>query len=110
MRRKHIPQRTCVACRQVRNKRDLVRIVRTAEAGVVIDPSGKRAGRGAYLCRARTCWDLALAPKSRMLDHALKTTLSEAEQAALSAFAQSLPIRLEGEAAQSVVAAGVATA
>ena len=106
MRRKHIPQRTCIACRQVRNKRDLVRIVRTAEAGVVIDPSGKRAGRGAYLCRARPCWDLALAPRSRMLDHALKTTLSEAERATLSAFAQSLPIRLEGEkTAQSIVAA-----
>ncbi len=107
MRRKHIPQRTCIACRQVRNKRDLIRIVRTTEAGVMIDPSGKRAGRGAYLCRARACWDLALAPKSRMLDHALKTTLSEAEQAALSAFAQSLPIRLEGEeTAQTIVAAG----
>lgn len=107
MHRKHIPQRTCIACRQVRNKRDLMRVVRTVEAGVVIDPSGKRAGRGAYLCRARTCWDIALAPKSRMLDHALKTTLNEVERATLGAFAQSLPSRVEGEeTAPSVVAAG----
>ena len=108
MRRKHVPQRTCVTCRQVRNKRDLVRIVRTADAGVVVDPTGKRAGRGAYLCRARACWETALAPRSRLLDHALKTTLSDAERAALRAFAQSLPTRVEGEegVAQPPVAAG----
>jgi predicted RNA-binding protein YlxR (DUF448 family) len=107
MRRKHVPQRTCVACRQVRNKRDLVRIVRTADAGVVVDPTGKRAGRGAYLCRARACWEVALAPRSRLLDHALKMTLSDADRAALRAFAQSLPAQVGGEGvAQPPVAAG----
>ncbi|MDH7484702.1 MAG: YlxR family protein [Anaerolineae bacterium] len=84
-----MPQRTCVACRQTRNKRELVRIVRTATGDVQIDPSGKLPGRGAYLCRNRTCWELALA--QRRLDHALKTTLSSEAQAGLMAFSQTLP-------------------
>jgi predicted RNA-binding protein YlxR (DUF448 family) len=45
---KHVPQRTCIACRRVAGKRSFVRVVRTAQ-GVEIDPTGKRAGRGAYL-------------------------------------------------------------
>ncbi|HUW09157.1 MAG TPA: YlxR family protein, partial [Anaerolineae bacterium] len=49
-RRKRIPQRTCVACRQVQGKRALVRIVRLAGGDVQVDPTGKLAGRGAYLC------------------------------------------------------------
>ena len=46
---KHVPQRTCIACRKVAGKRGLVRLVRTAEGNVEVDPSGKQAGRGAYL-------------------------------------------------------------
>jgi uncharacterized protein len=107
MHHKHIPQRTCIVCHQVRNKRDLVRVVRTAGAGVVVDPSGKLAGRGAYLCRMRDCWDSALSPKSKVLDHALKATLSDAERAALNTFAQTLPVREERDGAnQTSVAAG----
>ena len=107
MHHKHIPQRTCIVCHQVRNKRDLVRVVRTAGAGVVVDPSGKQAGRGAYLCRVRDCWDIALAPKSKVLDHALKATLSDVERATLNTFAQTLPVREERDgASQSSVAAG----
>ncbi|MBC8264486.1 MAG: YlxR family protein [Anaerolineales bacterium] len=88
-RRRRIPQRTCVACRQARNKRELVRIVRTATGDAQIDPTGKLPGRGAYLCRNRTCWELALA--QRRLDHALKTTLNGEEQARLVKFSQALP-------------------
>jgi len=84
-----MPQRTCVACRQTHSKRELVRIVRTATGDMQIDPSGKLPGRGAYLCRNRTCWELALA--QRRLDHALKTTLSGEEQARLVRFSQALP-------------------
>ena len=87
-RRKRIPQRTCVACHQVRNKRELIRIVRTTEGAVRIDPTGKQAGRGAYLCRTRECWEQALA--QRRLDHALRTRLSDEEQAKLAEFAQTL--------------------
>lgn len=56
---KHIPQRTCVACREVNDKRSLIRIVRTAE-GVVVDPGGKLSGRGAYLHASKECREKAL--------------------------------------------------
>jgi predicted RNA-binding protein YlxR (DUF448 family) len=88
MRRKHVPQRTCVGCRQVRPKREMVRIVRTPNQGVQIDESGKKSGRGAYLCRNRGCWETALG--KRCLEHALKIALTDEERSALQAFSQSL--------------------
>ncbi len=84
---KHIPQRTCVGCRSVQAKRDLIRIVRTPE-GVVVDPTGKLAGRGAYLHRQRSCWERGL---HGSLAHALKTELTPADRERLLAFAQTLP-------------------
>ena len=92
-RRKHIPQRTCVACRTVRPKRALIRIVRTPEGEVRVDEKGKQSGRGAYLCAQRVCWEEAL--KRRRLDTALRTTLDEATVDALRAYARALPERLE---------------
>ncbi|MGQ9489617.1 MAG: RNase P modulator RnpM [Anaerolineae bacterium] len=86
---KHVPIRTCIACRQEHGKRELVRIVRTLNAGVKVDPTGKVAGRGAYLCRSRRCWDQAL--QGNRLAHALKTTLSTEEIEMLRAFAATLP-------------------
>jgi len=80
---KRVPQRTCVGCRTVQAKRQLVRLVRTAQGSVEIDPSGKAQGRGAYLHDRRECWRTALA--SGALDHALKVTLTEAERARLRA-------------------------
>jgi predicted RNA-binding protein YlxR (DUF448 family) len=93
---KHIPLRTCIACRQERSKRQLVRIVRTPSAGVQIDLTGKLAGRGAYLCRARGCWAQAL--QGQRLASALKTTLSAEEVAGLHAFMAALPEELAAEA------------
>ncbi len=78
VRKKHIPIRTCIVCRQKRDKRQLVRIVRTSVSGVLVDPTGKQNGRGAYLCDQEQCWDQAL--NSRVLDQALKTELSEEER------------------------------
>jgi predicted RNA-binding protein YlxR (DUF448 family) len=86
-RAKHIPQRTCVGCRTVQAKRQLIRIVRTAE-GVQVDPTGKLSGRGAYLHDRRSCWERGL---RGVLAHALKTELSRAEREGLEAFASSLP-------------------
>jgi predicted RNA-binding protein YlxR (DUF448 family) len=60
---RHVPQRTCVACRQVRPKSELLRIVRTPENRVQIDPGGKGAGRGAYVCRNTTCPQQAVSQK-----------------------------------------------
>ncbi len=92
-RRKHVPRRTCVACRTVRPKRELVRIVRLSSAGaegtVVLDETGKRSGRGAYLCRQRVCWETALA--RRQLERALKVTLTAETEAKLREYAAGLP-------------------
>lgn len=70
---KHVPQRTCVACRKVQAKGALVRLVRTPE-GVFPDPQGKRPGRGAYLHNQPECWEPGLAGA---LGSALRTTLTE---------------------------------
>ena len=78
-RRKHIPQRTCVGCREVHPKRTLTRIVNSPE-GVIVDLSGKAHGRGAYLHDRRDCW---LRGINSALDHALKTKLSDQEKQSL---------------------------
>jgi hypothetical protein len=70
---KHIPQRSCIACRSVRDKRDLLRVVRTPEGSVLVDPTGKRTGRGAYVCRAWDCFRTAVKRKS--FERALKGPL-----------------------------------
>lgn len=78
-----------MVCRSERGKRELLRIVRTPEGAVRVDPTGKVAGRGAYLCKARSCWQgPALAHK---LNAALKTTMTEEDLAALRAYAATLP-------------------
>ena len=84
MPQRHIPERTCVACRSLRPKREMVRVVRTAGGAVEVDPSGKKSGRGAYLCGHLECWQLAL--RRQALDRALKAELSAAERDALAAF------------------------
>ncbi len=72
---KHVPLRTCVACRQERAKRELIRLVRGADGHVEIDTTGRKAGRGAYLCPAGECLETGL--KSNRLEHALRGSLSE---------------------------------
>jgi predicted RNA-binding protein YlxR (DUF448 family) len=69
-RAKHVPQRTCIACRRTDAKRGLIRLVRTPEGQVEVDPTGKRNGRGAYLCHEPACWDAAI--KRRALERALR--------------------------------------
>lgn len=86
---KHVPQRTCVACRDKDAKRTLTRIVRTPDSAVEIDPSGKRNGRGAYLCSQAACWQRALA--TPLLGRALKTEIDDTTRTTLRAFADSLP-------------------
>lgn len=71
--KRHVPQRTCVACRQVTAKRELIRLVRTG-SGIEVDPDGKKAGRGTYLCQAQGCWEAGL--KGSRLEHALRATLT----------------------------------
>ena len=87
-RRKHVPQRTCVACRQVAGKRALIRLVRT-ENGVEIDVTGKKAGRGAYLHPVQDCWNAML--EGNRLGSAMRTKLSAENRAELAEFVQTLP-------------------
>lgn len=77
---RHVPQRTCVGCRQVDAKRALTRIVNGPD-GITIDPSGKAPGRGAYVHNAASCWNNAL---SGSLSRALRTKLTEEESKKLS--------------------------
>lgn len=95
---KHVPQRTCVGCREVLPKRQMVRIVRTAE-GVRVDPSGKLAGRGAYLHDRRECWMRGL---KGALAHALRTELGAEDRAALESFMNSLPEEAEDRQATAM--------
>jgi len=88
---KHVPQRTCVGCREVLPKRNLVRLVRTTD-GVQIDQTGKLAGRGAYLHDRRDCWERGL---KGALAHALKTTLTANDRARLEEFMNALPMEAE---------------
>lgn len=86
---KHVPQRTCIACRKVDPKRALIRVVRDGEGRVAIDPTGKRAGRGAYLCHSPACWESAI--RRRGLERALRVEALHADdRAQLEQFAATL--------------------
>ena len=85
--KKHVPQRTCVACREVNDKRSLIRIVRTPD-GVAVDPTGRMPGRGAYLHDSKDCWEKAL--KRGVLARSLKTEISPEDVETLLSFAENL--------------------
>lgn len=70
---KKIPQRQCVGCREMKNKRDLIRVVRSPEGTISLDFKGKLPGRGAYVCPDPAC--LAKARKSRALERAFETAI-----------------------------------
>ena len=64
------PMRKCVGCNEMKDKRELVRVVRTADGVISLDLTGKAAGRGAYVCKNGKCLESAI--KSRRIDRALK--------------------------------------
>ncbi len=86
--KKRIPQRSCVACLKVKAKRELMRLVRASDGRVEIDPGGKMAGRGAYLCRAPECWEIGL--KGGRLEHALRTTITQDNREQLVRYGEDL--------------------
>jgi predicted RNA-binding protein YlxR (DUF448 family) len=86
---RRVPQRTCVGCGMVQGKREMIRIVRTPDGQVWIDPTGKKSGRGAYLHPNRACWETAL--KRRSIERALKIELSAEDRQRLVEFAQTQP-------------------
>ncbi len=64
MKTRKIPQRSCVGCRVTRDKKDLIRVVRTPEGSIQLDPRGKLPGRGAYICPDTECLKKAIKNKS----------------------------------------------
>jgi len=83
-----VPQRTCLACRQVKSKRELIRIVRTADGSVVVDEKGKITGRGSYLCRARKCWEEGL--KTNRIESVLRSSIRQLDKDKLEEYKNQL--------------------
>jgi uncharacterized protein len=81
LRQKSMPQRTCVGCGTLQAKRQMVRVVRDVSGAVAVDPTGKRSGRGAYLCKRPECWEKAI--QRSLLNRALKTEISGDDREAL---------------------------
>ena len=86
---KHIPMRTCIACKETKPKRELLRVVRTPDGHVLLDATGKKSGRGAYICARLSCWETAL--KKKRLEQEFDQALSEEDRAGLDAFVATLP-------------------
>jgi predicted RNA-binding protein YlxR (DUF448 family) len=85
---KHVPSRTCVSCRKTTAKRELIRLVRLEEGSIDIDATGKKSGRGAYLCPSRDCWESAL--NAGRLEYALHTRLKPDDKERLVNYARGL--------------------
>ena len=87
MKPRKIPMRMCVGCREMKEKKELIRVVRSPEGDVSLDPTGKKSGRGAYVCRDPNCLKRAIKQRQleRQLDAALSPETAEALQAELEA-------------------------
>jgi predicted RNA-binding protein YlxR (DUF448 family) len=82
MKPRKIPMRMCVGCREMKEKRELIRVVRSPEGEVSLDPTGKKSGRGAYVCRDAEC--LRRAIRQRQLERQLEVSLTEEVSAGLT--------------------------
>ena len=69
-----IPQRMCVGCQEMKPKKELIRIVRTPQENIEVDETGKKSGRGAYICPRVEC--LQRASKEKRLEKALQRQIS----------------------------------
>ena len=76
-----IPMRMCVGCREMKPKKELLRVVRTPEGSILVDLTGKKSGRGAYICPASAC--LGRARKQRQLERVLECPIDAAAYEAL---------------------------
>jgi predicted RNA-binding protein YlxR (DUF448 family) len=74
MKVKKIPQRTCLGCKAVKPKKELIRMVRTPEGEVLVDVTGKKSGRGVYTCANLDCLEASF--KGALLDKALEINIS----------------------------------
>ena len=76
MKTRKIPMRMCVGCRETKEKRSLLRVVKSPEGAISFDRVGKAPGRGAYVCKSKACLERAV--KARQLERALETRIDEA--------------------------------
>ena len=76
MKTRKIPMRMCVGCREMKEKRSLLRVVKSPEGEISFDRVGKAPGRGAYVCKSKACLERAV--KARQLERALETRIDEA--------------------------------
>lgn len=76
LKQRKIPQRKCVGCHEMKPKKELIRVVKSPEGLVSLDLTGKKAGRGAYVCRNAEC--LKKAQKTRALERALEAQIEPA--------------------------------
>ncbi|HHX75342.1 MAG TPA: YlxR family protein [Firmicutes bacterium] len=83
MKKRRVPLRTCIGCQEQKAKRELIRIVRTPQGEIEIDATGKKAGRGTYICRKRRCLELAV--KGKRFERSLNHPVSPAVYADLAA-------------------------
>ena len=79
MKQKKTPQRMCVGCQEMKNKVELIRIVRTPEGEILLDSTGKKSGRGAYVCKSEVCFNKAYKEKrlEKSLHHAIEPEIYE---------------------------------
>ena len=70
---KKIPQRLCIGCGEMKNKKEMIRVLKTAEDGIVIDEAGRKNGRGAYICPSMDCFRKAV--KGKGLERSLKMAI-----------------------------------
>ena len=75
MKTRKIPMRMCVGCREMKEKRSLMRVVKSPEGAISFDRVGKAPGRGAYVCKSKECFERAV--KQRQLERALETRVDE---------------------------------
>jgi hypothetical protein len=81
MKEKKVPMRMCVGCREMKPKKELLRVVRSPEGAVSIDTTGRKPGRGAYVCRSAECLKRAI--KQKQLERAFECPLGEETHASL---------------------------
>lgn len=70
---KKIPMRKCVGCQEMKSKKEMIRVIRTSEGGFLLDATGKKNGRGAYICPSKNCLEKAV--KNKGLERSFKQSI-----------------------------------
>lgn len=71
--KRKVPMRKCIGCEEMKNKKEMMRVLKTTEEDIILDTTGKKNGRGAYLCFSKKCYDKAV--KNKGLERSLKMSI-----------------------------------